>query len=341
MSFADAGRAGAWPFRAVIGAAATMIVGGTVGFMWIESWGLLDALYMTVITLSTVGFQEVAPLSDGGRLFTTVLILGGVATLGFALGAFGEWVLGAPKRRLERKMHRMKNHIIVCGYGRLAQPVVTGLARHRRPVCVIEAAEEQALAASRTGVSTIHGDATSEEVLERAGVRKATVIAALLPHDGDNLSIAMTATALRPGIRVIARSEEERSRANLERAGARAEDVFSPHATAGRAVLRSLSGPKAERRLEELTNLTRGLFETGELLVTADSPLAGRTIAESAIGADHNLLVLAVRPRGDAMVVAPRAEQKVSAGDALVLLGHADTLEQLGARLGADPETAD
>lgn len=329
---------GRWPFSAGITAATAVVVGGTVGFMWIESWGLLDAFYMTVITLSTVGFEEVRPLSDAGRVFAVGLILGGVATLGYALGAFGDRIVEAPKRRLERRIRQMKDHIVVCGYGRMAHPVVTGLLKRRKPVCVIERSGERVENASRLGISAIQGDATAEEILERAGVRRAAAVAALLPRDQDNLSITMTVTALRPGIRVIARSEEERSRANLERAGARADDVFSPHTTAGRAVLRSLCSPGAARLLHDITEMTQGGFDAGEFLVTAESGLPGKTLTEAAIGEGRDVLVLAIQHAGGEMSVAPRGEERLRSGDTVILLGHSDDLKRLGAHPKPGPQ---
>ena len=155
------------------------------------------------------------------------------------------------------------------------------------------------------------GDATLEETLEQAGVRRASAIVALLPHDGDNLSITMTAKALRPGIRVIARSEEERSRANLERAGAAAEDVISPHTTASRVVVRNLCSSGTHRLLHGITEMTHRGFGAGEIRITPESGLAGRTIAESPLGQDRIVLVLAIERDGEEMSIAPHGSERL------------------------------
>ena len=322
-----------WSFGAVLGAAVAVLGAGTGGFMWFESWDALDALYMTVITLSTVGFGEVQPLSEGGRLFTVCLILGGVACLGFAIGALGERIIEAPKRRLKRRIRRMKDHIIVCGYGRIALPVVRGLSDRKMPFCVIEMSPAKVKEATEAGILAFEGDASLEENLERAGIRQAAVVAALLPHDGANLSIAMTATALRPGIRVIARTEEERSRANFERAGARADDVVSPHTAAGRAVLRSLCSPGTARLFHGISEMTRRGLDAGQIVVSAESGFAGMTLAETAIGRGRNLIVIAVQ-RGEEMMLAPRGNEKVQVDDILHLLGHTDDLKAVGVPVG-------
>ena len=320
-------------FGGAIAAVFGVLVAGTVGFMWIESWDAFDALYMTVITLSTVGYGEVAPLSPAGRLFAVILIIGGVATLGYAFGALVERMVEAPVRRQERRNRRMKDHIIVCSFGRMGQRVTAGLLRHGDEVCVIENASARVEEAIRQGVNVIQGDSTGEETLERAGVRRASAIVALLPNDGDNLSITMTAKALRPGIRVIARSEEERSRANLERAGAAALDVVSPHLTASRVVLRKLCGSDTHHLLHGISEMTHPGFGSGELIVTSGSELAGRTIADSALGREANVLVLAIRRNGEHLTVAPRGDQQIESGDKLMLIGDTEDLRKLGAKL--------
>ncbi|MCE2423458.1 MAG: potassium channel protein [Gemmatimonadetes bacterium] len=312
-------------FGAAAAAAAAVVVSGTLGFMWIESWDPGDAFYMTIITVSTVGYGEVQPLSPAGRLFAVFLIGGGVATLGYSFGALAQ--------RLERRIRHMKDHIIVCGFGRMGRRVTAGLVRHGSKVCVIEDSSEGVDEAVRQGVGVIHGDCTAEETLERAGVRRASTIVALLPNDGDNLSITMTASALRPGIRVIARSEEDRSRANLERAGAAAHDVISPHLTASRVVLRNLCSSDSHHLLHGISEMSHPGFASGELIVTSGSELAGRSIADSALGREANVLVLAIRRDGQELLVAPRGDRRIERGDKLMLIGDSGDLRKLGASI--------
>ena len=305
---------------------------GTTGYVLL-GLDVLDALYQTVITVSTVGYGEVQPLSPAGRLFAITLIVGGVATLGYAFGALVERIVEAPARRLERRIRRMKNHVIVCGFGRMGRRVTAGLRGYGNKVCVIESSAHAVDAANLQGVDVIHGDSTVEETLERAGVRRASAIVALLPNDGDNLSITMTAKALKPGIRVIARSEEDRSRANLERAGAAAHDVVSPHLTASRVVLRNLCGSDTHHLLHGISEMTHPGFGSAELTVTPGSEFAGRTIADSALGREANVLVLAIRRDGEALTITPRGARRIESGDKLMLIGDTEDLEKLGATL--------
>ena len=306
---------------------------GTGGFMWIEGWGLRESFYMTVITLSTVGFGEVRPLSDAGRVFTVFLILGGVATLSFALRDVASRLITAPRRRLLRRIRRMKNHTIICGAGRIARPVIEGLARAGQPFAVIEKSPQRVAQWIEQEVSVIEGDATAEEVLVEAGLPRAKSIVALLPSDGDNLSIAMTATGVKPGIRIIARSEEERSRANLERAGADKDDVVSPYATAGRWVLHNLAGHHIGRVVEGFEEMVQQGFDTGRLYVPPGSKHDGLTLAQAAINPGRNVLVLAIRHDDGEMVFAPTGDERIQGKDTLILVGRADDLRSLGAEL--------
>lgn len=320
-------------FGAAAAAAAGVVVSGTVGFMLIESWDLVDAFYMTIITVSTVGYGEVQPLSPAGRLFAVFLIGGGVATLGYSFGALAQWITLAPMQRQERRIRRMKDHIIVCGFGRMGRRVAAGVLHHGNEVCVIEQSSDGVEEAIRQGIGVVHGDAAVEATLERAGVQRASTIVALLPNDGDNLSITMTAKALRPGIRVIARFEEDRSRANLERAGAAAQDVISPHLTASRVVLRNLCGSDTHHLLHGISEMTHAGFGSARLVVTSGSELAGRTIANSTLGREANVLVLAIRRDGEELRIAPRGDQRVEQGDTLMLIGDTEDLTRLGASL--------
>ena len=313
--------------------AGLVLVVGAGGFMWIEGWDLRESFYMTVITLSTVGFGEVRPLSEAGRVFTVFLILGGVATLSFALRDLASRVITAPGRRHLRRIRRMKNHTIICGGGRIARPVVEGLTRQGRPFAVIEKAPERVAQLVEQEVPVLEGDATAEEVLVEAGLPRARAIAALLPSDGDNLSIVMTAGALKPGIRIIARSEEERSRANLERAGADKDDVVSPYTTAGKWVLHNLSGFHIARIVQGVEQMRQQGFHTGRLFVPPGSKHDGLTLAQAAINPGRNVLVLAIRRDDGEMVVAPTGEERIQGKDTLVLIGRAEEVRALGADL--------
>ncbi len=310
------------PARAVIAAGVVVLASGTFGYMGIEGWTLVESAYMTVITLSTVGFGEVRSLSPAGRVFTIGLILGGVATLSYAITALGEQIPRRRERRLERRAHHMQNHVIICGYARMSQALVDGFIRRREAFCVIERDADQVRRLQDRGIPVIEGDATLESVLQSAQLTHARAIAALLSSDADNLSIAMTATGLKPGIRILARSERERSRANLVRAGARDEDVISPHGAAGVRLLQNLIHPKGAQVLGVLHGLMPLGLEVDRLVVDPGDPIAGKTLAEAAIAPGQRVLVMAIERDGADPIFAPRGDERLLAGDTLLLLCH-------------------
>ncbi len=310
------------PARAVIAAGVVVLASGTFGYMWIEGWTLVESAYMTVITLSTVGFGEVQSLSPPGRLFTIGLILGGVATLSYAITALGEQIPRRRERRLERRIRHMNDHVIICGYARMSQEVVAGFIRRREDFCVIERDADQVHRLQDRGIPVIKGDATLESVLQGAGITRARAIAALLPSDADNLSIAMTASGLKPGVRILARSERDRSRANLVRAGARDEDVISPHGAAGIRLLQNLVHPEGAQILGVLHNLMPLGLEVERLVVAPEDPIAGKTLAEGAIAPGQRVMVIAIERDGAEPIFAPGGDQLIRAGDSLLLLCH-------------------
>ena len=320
----------------LLAVALTIVFGGTAGYMWIEGWKFADSFYMTIITLSTVGFQEVRPLGDAGRMFTAILILLGVATLGYALRALGDRIVADASSRLRRRIHRMRDHTIVCGYGRTSRPVVEGLAARKHPCAVIEISPERAATLADSSVPVIVGDATAEEALLEAGLERANTVATLLPSDGDNLSITMTAKALNPDIRVIARSEDERSRVNLHRAGAQSDDVVSPHTTAGNWVLQQICGVQLSRIAQGIGAMMEQGFGVGRLAVEADSPYAGRTLGEAGINTGRNLLVLAIHQTDGRVTFAPTGSRRVARGETLVILGRLADVQAAGAVLDPD-----
>ncbi len=310
------------PARAVVGAGALVLLSGTVGYMWIEGWPLVDAAYMTVITLSTVGFGEVRDMTPAGRLFTIGLILGGVATLSYAVTALGEEIPKRREHRLRRRMRHMKDHVIVCGHARMSRQLVAGLARRREDPCVIDSDPARIRELVDAGVPAVEGDATLESNLEKAGLARARAVAALLPSDADNLSIAMTATGVHPGIRILARSERERSRANLLRAGVRDEDVISPHGAAGTRLFQNLLHPEGAEVLATLHELVPLGLEVTRMVVRETDPIAGRTLAEGEVAPGRRVVVMAVERKGASPVFAPRGDQRIEAGDTLLLLNH-------------------
>lgn len=318
------------------------LVSGTVGYMVIEGWNLLDALYMTVITLSTVGYSEVHPLSTTGRVFTSGLVLVGLGTVFYAFTSIGQMVVEGEladmlgRRRMRNEVRNLEDHYIVCGYGRTSRPVVEGLEQSGHPFCVIDVDEETEPELREEGFLYLVGDATEEDVLETAGIHRARGLLALLPSDPDNLYLTMTAKNMNPDARVIARASDDQAGTYLRRGGA--DEVVSPYETAGNQVLQTALKPAVVELMELATPREHLQLSLEEVTVEADSPLDGRTIQESEIRRRCGVIIVAIKRANGEMTFNPDPNEPLERGDDLVALGEREDLETL-AKLSRTPES--
>lgn len=312
------------------------VVGGTVGYMVIEGWGLWDAAYMTVITLSTVGYAEIHPLSTYGEIFTSALILGGLGTVFYAFTSIGQMVVEGEladilgRRRMKQELRRLEDHYIVCGYGRTSKPVVEGLEQEDEAFCVIDIDPELEAELKEDDVVYLVGDATEEEVLEAAGIERARGLIALLPSDADNLYLTMAAKNMNSDVQVIARVTDQRAEKNLRRGGA--DIVVSPYETAGNRVIQAALKPTIMEFMELATPRVQLQLSLEEVRVEAESPLDGLSLAESEIRRRCGVIIVAIKRGSGEMVFNPHPSEAIQNGDLLVALGEGEdlaTLEQL------------
>lgn len=223
---------------------------GIVGYMTIEGWSFLDALYMTVVTISTVGYEEVQPLSDGGRVFSIVLIIGGVGVMFYGATSFIQYlveghlgnILGS--RRMKEKFSKLKGHIILCGYGQVGRELARTLQTEEVPFVVVDLNQEATARAADDGYLSVHGDATRDDVLNESGIEQARGLVAAAGSDADNVFVTLSAKGIRPDLVVVARASSEESESKLRRAGA--DRVILPLRLGGRRMamlaLHPLSG---------------------------------------------------------------------------------------------------
>lgn len=299
---------------------------GTVGFLVIEDgWTVLDAFYMTVITITTVGYSEIHPLSPAGRIFVMVIAIGGLGTLLYTLARLaqllfeGELVDFLGKRRMMSEIENMEDHYIVCGFGKVGRPVVEGLAAEGLPVVLVEMDPDLEAAIQDLDVPYIIGDATHEEVLEKAGIRKARTLLGLLPSDADNLYLTIAGLDLNPDVKVIARATDQTGEVRLKRAGA--HDVVSPTRIAGLRVLQAAVNPTAVEFMEIVTQQQALQLSLADIPVAGTSSLAGRTIADCQIRGRYGVIVVAVKRAKD-MEFNPDPSYEITAGDVMVVLGE-------------------
>jgi voltage-gated potassium channel len=290
---------------------------GVAGYMLLEGWGFFDALYMTVTTMTTVGFREVQELDTGGRIFTlTVVVLGvGVALVGISLAsaliAEAELAGVGRRRRMDRRIEMLQDHFIVCAYGRVGRAAVRELDAAGMPYVVLDTKEELRERMEADGVPFLVEDPSLEPTLRKAGVDRARALICAVDSDATNVYITLTARALNPSLFIVARASEPGSAERLERAGA--DRIVSPFVSSGRHMVRMARDPGIVDLFDEGSGGQRSI-EVEERLVEPGSHLVGRTVAEVP-GA-----VLAVRRAGGHVHPSPPADLALDPGDVVLLL---------------------
>jgi voltage-gated potassium channel len=312
---------------------------GTVGFTTIEGWPAADSLYMTITTLSTVGYGEIHPLSERGRLFAMLLIVGGLGTAIYTLTRVGQTLLesellgGIGRRRMRSQLKSLENHFIVCGFGRFAKPVAEELAHKNFPFCVIEKDPVAEPHLTDLGYLFLIDDATTDEALEAAGIARAQCVFALLPSDADNLYVTVAAKALNPRLRVIARAADEGGERKLLRGGASV--VVTPYRLSGQRILQAATSETVLEFMDYVTDRHYLEMNLAEARVSARSRAAGSTIAAARLLTEHRVIVVAVKRQGE-MLFNPLPEEELRPEDILVLMGHADNLKKTARLLAGE-----
>lgn len=314
-----------------------LIMLGTLGYMVIERWPFLSALYMTVITISTVGYGVPHPLSAAGQVFTIVLILAGVSTV-FAV-VF--WTIGNAievaasekmqylfwRRKMEKTVKSIEDHYIICGYGRMGQAIAGEFRVRNVPYVVIESNPEQLPRLFAQKVMFIEGDATDENVLIAAGVERAKGLIAVAPSDADNTFIVLTARGINPNLFIVARSIKMEDEAKLRRAGA--DKVMSPYIQGGRRMAWAVLQPNVVDFLESAIDSERLYLELGEVTVSATSEFVDKTIRESHIREKSGATIVGLRTMTGALISSPSPDVIIHEGDILVAVGTPGQLEAL------------
>jgi voltage-gated potassium channel len=311
-----------------------LVVTGTLGYYFLEpAYSLFDALYMTVITLSTIGYGEVNPLSTRGRVFTILLILGGVFTFFYAASEVIRAVVGGEvqdilgRRRMERSLAELQRHLIVCGYGRMGRLVCQEFSSNRLPFVVIDRQEELFEDFDLTHGIPLHGDATSDELLRRAGIERARALVSVVASDADNLYITMSARLLNDRLLIVSRAADAGSEAKLLRAGA--NRVVSPYRIGGSRVAQAVLRPTVVDFIELATRTEHVALQLEEAQISPRSTLAGKPLRDSQIRQDLGIIIVAVKKPSGKMVFNPSPDSVLDPGDILVAMGDRQHLDRL------------
>jgi voltage-gated potassium channel len=318
---------------APVGVLVALLVAGTVGYQLVEGWGWLDALYMTVITITTVGFHEVHAMGAPGRVFTMVLAMGGVFTAFYAGVEFiravvtGEVLAVLGRQRMESRLEKLTGHFVVCGFGRMGRLVAEEFSSAGLPFVVVDR-DPKVLEgfAIPHGIALV-GDATADDVLRRAGVERARALVTAAASDADNLFITMSARLLSERLVIVARAEGEGVEVKLRRAGA--SRVVSPYAIGGHRVAQAVLRPNAVDFIELATRTGHLELQIEEVEVAPASTLVGRSLKASPVRSELGIIVVAIKKPGAKMTFNPPPDTTLESGDLLITLGHRQQLDRL------------
>jgi voltage-gated potassium channel len=313
----------------IIGILILLFLGGTLGYRLIEGWAVLDCLYMTVITLATVGFQEVHPLSPAGKVFTGLLIIVGIGLFTYSGGRLvSVWVEGEIKdifaaKRRRKMIERMIDHHVVCGGGRVGAEVVRELHGSGVPVVVVDRDPQQLKRELELlDIPFVLGEATNADVLEEAGVSRARSLVVCLPNDADNVYICLTAKSVQPDLFIIARANARDAEDRLKKAGA--SRVISPYSLSAHRMALLCVRPAVTRFLDRISVD----FRMDEIKIPSDSALAGKELKESGIRKSSDAMVIGIVKTDGSLTPNPGPGTKLEPEDVLVLVGREDQLQR-------------
>jgi len=320
-----------WRLTALLIAVVT--AAGTLGYVLIEGWSPWDAFYMTVITITTVGYREIHPMSRAGEVFTVVILFSGVGTFFYAFTLFmallaeGHFV----ERRLQRKHVRMleelRDHFILCGFGRMGEIIAHEFSRQQVPFVVIDRHSERMQAALERGFLAVEADASNEDTLRRVRIDRARGFIAAVGTDAENVYAVLSARLLRPDVFIIGRAETDDARTKLRRAGA--DRVISPYHIGGQQLAQTALRPAVVDFVQLATTSENLELNMEQVHIGAGSPLDGRSLIEAGLRQRFGVVVVGIRRADGQMDFNPPPEMTMRAGDDLVVLGRADNLREL------------
>lgn len=317
-----------------------LIIAGTSGYMLLEGWRFIESIYMVIITLSTVGFMEVKPLSDPARVLTILIIFGGVGAFFYLGGSLAQMLVEGKfqnmlgRRRVQKLIDELTGHYIICGYGRIGKVVAEGIKKEGFDVVVIEQDKAALLQLEQKKMLSIEGDATKDEILLSAGLEKAKCLIAALSEDAENVFVTLTSRQLNPRITIVARTDMESHVARLKQAGA--DNVFMPYNIGGLRLVQSVLRPTATSLMDLAIRGDIDL-QMEELPVADNSEFVDKMVQDSGIRPRFDILIVGIKKRSGEMVFNPGPLTLINKGDLLIALGKPENLQKL--QKFCDPES--
>ena len=320
-------------FLVIIGLLGAILIVGTIGFVFIDGFTPFDAFYLTLVTITTIGYSEIGTLSQAGRIFNVFIIITGVLTLLLAIGTLTQTILELElanffeKRRAKRMIQKLSNHYILCGYGRMGRGAAAELASAKAAFIVIDKSEQKVELAMHAGMLAVQADCTRDEILREAGIDRARGLISTLGTDADNLFLVLSAKSLNPKLMIATRVSEEEAEAKMHRAGA--DVIYAPFSTAGSRMSQSLLRPHVHEFLDFTTNKMGIDVRIEQILVSPESEFVYKSIGQAQIRKDMGVIVLAIRQNSGEMLFNPPPEASIVAGAHLIVMGPTEKLRQL------------
>jgi len=308
---------------------------GTFGYIAIEGWDMLDALYMTVITLGTVGFREVQPLSAPGKVFTMLLIFFGVSVIGYIVGSLAQIMFEGQfhriigRKKVEKAIAALQDHYIICGFGRIGALICKEFAAKPLPFVVVEKDAEtiERMEADGHGYLFLRGDATVDDTLLKAGIKTAKGLISVVTSDTENVYITLTARGLNPELYILARSGEEGSEIKLKRAGA--NKVVSPYLIGGSRMAQAILRPTVVDFIEIATGHEHMELQMEEIVIPDHSGFIGESLASSGFRKETGVIIVGIKKECGKMGFNPESHTKIESGDTLIVLGEPTAITKL------------
>jgi voltage-gated potassium channel len=308
-----------------------LVTVGTCGYVLIEEWSLLDSLFMVIITLSTIGYKEVHPLSPSGRIFTIILIISGISVIAFIIGWFTEYIIEGKlkgtimKRKMDKKIKKLKNHYIVCGFGRVGDQIAEEFSGEGISFVVIDKNPFSLLKCKKNKWLYIEGDASEEEVLKSVGIKKAQGLVSVVGGDVDNVFIVLTARSLAPNLFIVARANNEQAVPKLKKAGA--DRVAKPYRIGGYHMATMALRPDVVDFLDAMVDTRHKELQIGEVIIPFSSQIVGEELGKYLSRNRTGVAILAINKKDGSSYVNPTGSTILRGGEKLIIMGTKDGLE--------------